>query len=184
MDRSFSFANLSLCSIHDNGLFSFLSLDEIHKIPYIFSRERYSILGLTGVLALMCCAVMSTRGLSESFTSIWSAIMLLTLSIGGTMIMRKFHNSMAVGFFMGGVVAMSQMFFFLMLIYIGYRKDQKNDGLPVVTESVMAFLCLLQCILLGTFAAILGAHRSEILEKQDENAPGQDSFGTTPYTRS
>jgi len=79
---------------------------------------------------------------------------------------------------------MSQMFFFLMLIYIGYRKDQKNDGLPVVTESVMAFLCLLQCILLGTFAAILGAHRSEILEKQDENAPGQDSFGTTPYTRS
>jgi hypothetical protein len=59
---------------------------------------------------------MSTRGLSESFTSIWSALMLLTLSIGGTMIMRKFHNSMAVGFFMGGVVAMSQMFFFLMLL--------------------------------------------------------------------
>jgi hypothetical protein len=64
----------------------------------------------------MSCAVMSTRGLSESFTSIWSALMLLTLSIGGTMIMRKFHNSMAVGFFMGGVVAMSQMFFFLMLL--------------------------------------------------------------------
>jgi hypothetical protein len=58
---------------------------------------------------------MSTRGMSETFTSIWSALMLLALSIGGTMIMRKFHNSMAVGFFMGGVVAMSQMFFFLML---------------------------------------------------------------------
>lgn len=146
----------------------------------------YSILGLTGLLALMSCAVMSTRGLSESFTSIWSAMMLLTLSIGGTMIMRKFHNSMAVGFFMGGVVAMSQMFFFLMLIYLGYRKDQKNDNLPVVTETIMAFFCLMQCVLLGTFAAILGAHRSEILEKHEENAPrmGQDSFGETPYTRS
>ena len=103
------------------------------------------------------------------------------------MIMRKFHNSMAVGFFMGGVVAMSQMFFFLMLLYVGYGKDQKNDELPVVTETIMAFFCLMQCILLGTFAAILGAHRSEILEKQEERAPriGQDSsFGDTPYTRS
>ena len=50
----------------------------------------------------------------------------------------------------------------------------------------MAFFCLMQCVLLGTFAAILGAHRSEILEKQEESAPriGQDSFGETPYTRS
>ena len=132
----------------------------------------------------MSCAVMSTRGLSESFTSIWSALMLLTLSIGGTMIMRKFHNSMAVGFFMGGVVAMSQMFFFLMLLYLGYRKDQKNDELPVFTETVMAFFCFLQCALLGTFAAILGAHRSEILEKHEESTAGagQESF-STPYTR-
>ncbi|KAG7352486.1 hypothetical protein IV203_029235 [Nitzschia inconspicua] len=145
----------------------------------------YSILSLTGILALMSCAVMSTRGLSEAFTSIWSALMLLALSIGGTMIMRKFHNSMAVGFFMGGVVAMSQMFFFLMLIYLGYRKDQKNDGLPVFTETMMAFLCLSQSVLLGTFAAILGAHRSEILEKQEENASrmAEDTY-QTPYERS
>lgn len=82
---------------------------------------------------------------------------------------------------MGGVVAMSQMFFFLTLIYLGYRKDQKIDGLPVLTETVMAFFSLLQCVLLGTFAAILGAHRSEILERNEENAPG---IGETPYTRS
>tara|TARA_B110001450_G_scaffold244125_1_gene255970 strand:+ start:552 stop:704 length:153 start_codon:yes stop_codon:yes gene_type:complete len=50
----------------------------------------------------------------------------------------------------------------------------------------MAFFCLMQCVLLGTFAAILGAHRSEILEKHEQSAPsiGQDSFGETPYTRS
>jgi hypothetical protein len=71
---------------------------------------------MTGVLAMMSCAVMGTRSLAEAFTSVWSAFMLLALSIGGTMIMRKFHNSMAVGFFMGGVVAMSQMFFFLSLV--------------------------------------------------------------------
>lgn len=71
---------------------------------------------MTGILALMSFAVMGTRSLAEGFMSIWSAFMLLALSIGGTMIMRKFHNSMAVGFFMGGVVAMSQLFFFLSML--------------------------------------------------------------------
>lgn len=32
--------------------------------------------------------------------------------------MRKFHNSMAVGFFMGGVVAMAQLFFMLFLMWV------------------------------------------------------------------
>ena len=77
---------------------------------------RYSILSMTGVLTLMSFAVTGTRALSEGFMSIWSALMLLSLSIGGTMIMRKFHNSMAVGFFMGGVVAMAQLFFFLSMM--------------------------------------------------------------------
>jgi hypothetical protein len=79
---------------------------------------RYSILAITGTLMLMSIFVMGTRHLAEGFASIWSALMLLMLSIGGTMIMRKFHNSMAVGFFMGSVVAMSQMFFLLFLMYV------------------------------------------------------------------
>lgn len=77
---------------------------------------RYSILGLTVLLMLMSFAVMGTRPISEGFASFWSAAMLCLLSIGGTMIMRKFHNSMAVGFFMGGVVSMSQLFFVLFLM--------------------------------------------------------------------
>jgi hypothetical protein len=72
--------------------------------------------------------------------------------------------------------------------YLGYRKDQKNDQLPVFTETIMAFFSLVQCVLLGTFAAILGAHRSEILEKQEENASssrivGEEDTYETPYAR-
>jgi len=69
-------------------------------------------------LVLMSFAVMGSRNASEGFAAVWSAIMLIVLSIGGTMIMRKFHNSMAVGFFMGSVVSMSQMFFLLFLVYV------------------------------------------------------------------
>jgi hypothetical protein len=81
-----------------------------------FFSLRYSILGMTATLMIASFAVMGTRPISEGFASFWSAAMLGILSIGGTMIMRKFHNSMAVGFFMGSIVAMSQLFFLLFLV--------------------------------------------------------------------
>lgn len=81
------------------------------------------------------------------------------------MIMRKFHNSLAVGFFMGGIVATSQLFILLFLLFIGYGKDQQENNLSAKEEVFMSFCSLVQAILLGSFAAILAAHRSEILDK-------------------
>mmetsp|Transcript_65 Transcript_65/g.135 ORF Transcript_65/g.135 Transcript_65/m.135 type:complete len:202 (-) Transcript_65:287-892(-) len=125
----------------------------------------YSVLALTAILILMTVPVMSTRTAGETFASVWSAVLSFILCIGGTMIMRKFHNSMAVGFFMGGVVAMAQLFFMLFLVYIGYAKDQVAAEESAKEERFMSFLCLIQSVLLGSFAAILGAHRAEILDK-------------------
>eukprot|EP00523_Entomoneis_sp_CCMP467_P009023 CAMPEP_0168727614 /NCGR_PEP_ID=MMETSP0724-20121128/5266_1 /TAXON_ID=265536 /ORGANISM="Amphiprora sp., Strain CCMP467" /LENGTH=112 /DNA_ID=CAMNT_0008774447 /DNA_START=338 /DNA_END=676 /DNA_ORIENTATION=+ len=97
------------------------------------------------------------------------------------MIMRRFHNSMAVGFFMGSVVAMSQMFFLLFLIYVGYKTDEfQSDGVDANgwEEFWMALFAIVQSLLLGSFAAILAAHRSEILEKPGPVLESMD--GTVP----
>eukprot|EP00957_Ditylum_brightwellii_P178386 13587415-Ditylum_brightwellii.AAC.1 len=71
------------------------------------------------------------------------------------MVMRKYHNSMAVGFFLGAIVAMAQ--------YSGYASDRSMMDLPSAQEGFNALLCLIESILLGTFSAILVAHRSKIL---------------------
>jgi hypothetical protein len=49
--------------------------------------------------------------------------------------------------------------------YIGYGKDQRLQGESSKEEMLMAFFSFLQSLSLGSFAAILGAHRSEILDK-------------------
>jgi hypothetical protein len=121
---------------------------------------------MTAALMVMSFAIMGRRPANEVFASFWSAVMLFLLSIGGTMIMRKFHNSMAVGFFMGSVCTCSQMFFSLSLVYIGYGEDQELAGLSSREEKLMALLAFLQSLLLGSFAAILAAHRTEILESK------------------
>jgi hypothetical protein len=63
-----------------------------------------------------------------------------------------------------------------------------EDELSAKQESIMSLLCFLQCILLGSFAMILGAHRSEIIEKQGgvDAAPSADMSDTyePPYTQS
>lgn len=55
--------------------------------------------------------------------------------------------------------------------YCGYGRDQKDLNLSAKEESLMAFFSIMQCILLGSFAAILGAHRSEILDKPRPESP-------------
>jgi hypothetical protein len=49
--------------------------------------------------------------------------------------------------------------------YLGYAQDQTLSGQSSKQEVLMSLFCVVQSILLGSFAAILGAHRSEILEK-------------------
>lgn len=111
----------------------------------------------------------STRSTAESFSATWSTIIVVGLCIGGTMVMRRFHTSIAVGFFMGSVVATSQLFFLMFLVYLGYAKDRSDYGYSSASEKLSAFLSLSQCVLLGSFAAILGAHRSQILDKNSDS---------------
>jgi hypothetical protein len=120
--------------------------------------------------------------------------------------MRKFQSSLAVGFFMGSVVAASQMFLLIFLMWVqlavslvthsivmgndvifiapprsfkpcliwhirsfslfGYIEDRLENNLPVDGERLNGFVCLVQSLLLGSFAAILAAHRSEILDQK------------------
>jgi len=143
----------------------------------------YSIITASLVLVLLSFWMTSTRKFSESFLSMWSALLVVTLSVGGTMIMRSFHHSIAVGFFLGSIVAMAQLFFVLSFIYFGYAKDRKNSELPSGQESFNALICLIQSILLGTFAAILGAHRSEILEDHGGSVDGDESTLDQSYDR-
>ena len=57
-------------------------------------------------------------------------------------------------------------------MYIGYAKDQQLASQSASEEGLMAALALAQSILLGSFAAILAAHRSEILDKHTTEAGG------------
>jgi hypothetical protein len=80
--------------------------------------------------------------------------------------MRKFQTSVAVGFFMGSVVAASQMFLLLFFLLLGYIDDRQASGMSVNGERFTSFICFVESILLGAFAITLASHRSEILDQK------------------
>lgn len=72
--------------------------------------------------------------------------------------------------------------------YSGYARDRKYGEQGFAEEMVMALLSLVQCILLGSFAAILGAHRSDMMDKSDDFSSkpplGEYEESETQYTNS
>jgi len=81
------------------------------------------------------------------------------------MVMKKFHNSFSTGLFLGAVVALAQFFFLSFLIYYGYVIERQSKNQNAFEDGLQACICLIQSILLGSFALMLGAHRSEILSR-------------------
>mmetsp|Transcript_7201 Transcript_7201/g.10319 ORF Transcript_7201/g.10319 Transcript_7201/m.10319 type:complete len:178 (+) Transcript_7201:132-665(+) len=125
----------------------------------------YTILIISLILILMMFWIIPSRDAVESFITFVSAAVVIFISVGGTMVMRKYHNGVAVGFFMGSVVGSSQFFFLLFLIYLGFIRERKELALQTTEETVQAIICLVQSLLLSSFALILGSHRSEILDQ-------------------
>lgn len=54
----------------------------------------------------------------------------------------------------------------LFVSLFGYIEDRLLNNLPVDGERLNGFVCLVQSILLASFATILASHRSEILDQK------------------
>lgn len=125
----------------------------------------YTIVANAIILTIICIYIINVRSSAEEFDCIWAALTLCALVVGGTMVMRSYHSSMAIGFFLGAVVGSSCLFFLLFLLFQGYALDQQMEVLSNHEEHIMSTFCIIQSILLVIFASILGAHRSDVVDQ-------------------
>jgi hypothetical protein len=65
------------------------------------------------------------------------------------------------------------------LSLFGYIEERLENNLSVDGERINGFVCLVQSLLLGSFAIILAAHRSEILDPKIIS--GNGGVCTIPY---
>ena len=77
----------------------------------------YALAAIVAAAANNGSALHDSRSLG--FAGIMAMFLVIGLSVGGTMVMRKYQTPLAVGFFIGVVVMMSLIMFMLFVLFTG-----------------------------------------------------------------
>jgi len=127
----------------------------------------YASLVLAVLLLITSIAVMAANGASDtgsssaSFCAFWLMVLLVLWSAGGTFIMRKHQNPMAIGFFLGMVVMASQTMFTLFVLFAGFAGEATDEA---AADRWMCFFCFFSFLTYLAFSIFLAKFRTEIVE--------------------
>ena len=132
-----------------------------------------------------CVAASRETGGSSAlgFAAIWTVILCVILSVGGTLVMRKFQTSLAIGFFLGVVAVMSQQMLIIAAIFAG-EADARSDDDPASkdqksAESAMAVFAMFLFAVYSAFAVLLAVFRKDLI-RDDTLDPNDPTLATTP----
>ncbi|KAJ0402479.1 hypothetical protein P43SY_003411 [Pythium insidiosum] len=116
---------------------------------------------------------------SLGFVGIWALFLVIGLSVGGTLVMRKYQTPVAVGFFVGVVIMMSFQMFSLFILFAGaaYLEIQLEETKITkevsvssnVAGSVFSFFMF---VLYMVFAVVVIKHRNVIIKEGVSLEPG------------
>mmetsp|Transcript_31916 Transcript_31916/g.30425 ORF Transcript_31916/g.30425 Transcript_31916/m.30425 type:complete len:183 (+) Transcript_31916:43-591(+) len=138
------------------------------------------LISLVLVLGTFIVACIATYQLSKggesssihaSFAAIWTCIILILLSVLGTVIMRRFQAAISIGFFLGLVFVMSNQ----MLIVFAIFADR---GYQDSTQRAMAVFSFFLFLVYGFFGSVLAIFRKDFIkqEKIDNGAEDETAY--------
>ncbi|KAL7690214.1 hypothetical protein Plhal304r1_c013g0050461 [Plasmopara halstedii] len=128
---------------------------------------------------------------SLGFVGIWAMILIVVLSVGGTMVMRKYQTPLAVGFLIGVVLMMSLQMFSLSIIFAGtaylarIERAKGDEHTNVHSDEAGSVFSFFMFICYFAFAIVLVRHRNIVIKeegKQDFNDIEKNTAGTSRNT--
>nr|CCA25334.1 conserved hypothetical protein [Albugo laibachii Nc14] len=128
------------------------------------------------ITAIVAAVYNNGHNLSDSkslgFAGIWTMILMIGLSVGGTLVMRKYQTPLAVGFFIGVVIMMSFQMFSLTILFVGgsyLAKEERtlfnNTDTNIHTNQAAAVFSFFMFALYAIFGAVLVKHRSIVIKE-------------------
>jgi hypothetical protein len=108
---------------------------------------------------------------SLGFAGILAMFLVIGLSVGGTMVMRKYQTPLAVGFFIGVVVMMALIMFMLFILFCGeaavsrIARAEGKKGTNVHSNEAAACFSFFMMVLYTAFSVVLVKHRNVIIKE-------------------
>jgi hypothetical protein len=94
----------------------------------------------------------------------WSTFLLVSLSVGGTMVLKSCRTPFAVGGFAGVVLVMANLMFLLGCTSAGELRRRALLGVSTSADQAILAFCVIETMLLTAFAFVLIRHKDEVLE--------------------
>jgi len=163
-----------------------------NESSHSFSSFRYNWVAVQ--LLSFCYAICCFAGAAQSdskgygFLAVWSMLMVLAYSAGGTLILRRldYRTPLAVGFLIGvGAVMVNVM----LLVAVVSGSNLAKFGSPISPPGEGAVQAFAVLLLLGysTFTAFTVVYRDTLLpppmvsQETEGLPPGQPSYGNSQY---
>jgi hypothetical protein len=109
---------------------------------------------------------------NAGFVMMWSTFLLVSLSVGGTTVLKSCRTPFAVGGFAGVVLVMANLMFLMAATSAGELRRRARLGVSTSADEAILAFCVIEFLLLSAFAIVLIRHKDEVLEAK----PGVDEM--------
>lgn len=102
---------------------------------------------------------------SAGFAAVWTAILLLVISIIGTVIMRRYQTALSIGFLLGVIFVMVQQMLILFAFFAEQAQDPTNTPALTASQEAMAVFAFFIFIVYSGFGSMLAVFRDDIIKE-------------------
>ncbi|CAM9096961.1 unnamed protein product [Heterosigma akashiwo] len=127
-----------------------------------------ALVAISFICACVAASKISTEGSNTAigFAGVYTVLLMILLSVGGTFVLRKYKTPLAVGFFLGVVLMMSQQCLIIFAVFAG-RAGVTTLSSEIGADNAVAFFCFVLFMVYGFFAGVLAFFRNDLMKATD-----------------
>ena len=141
------------------------------------------LIALVFVIVAFIVACISASRMSQSsndqttaFSAVWTAILLLIISVIGTIIMRRYQTSLSIGFLLGIIFVMTQQMLIVFAFFADQAGDASNTSTQIAAQKAMAVFAFFIFFVYTVFGSMLAVFRNDIIKEEIPSADAGDGF--------
>eukprot|EP00981_Chlorochromonas_danica_P005371 scaffold1088_cov177-Ochromonas_danica.AAC.7 len=129
-------------------------------------------------------AKQSSKETAAAFSAVWTAILLIVISVIGTIIMRRYQTALSIGFLIGIIFIMTQQMLILFAIFVEQSQASDNTTEQTQAQQAMAVFTFFVFFIYASFGTMLTVFRDDVIKQevmtsdmdydQGQGIPGED----------
>lgn len=103
---------------------------------------------------------------ASSFSVVWTCLLLILISLTGTIIMRQFQTALSIGFLLGIIFIMTQQMLIVFAIFAELAQSPDNTPAQSSSQDAMATFAFFLFLVYAGFGSMLAVFRNDIIKEE------------------